>query len=124
MEKEIIMKGQNKATLHDMQARVDTYISQFKEGYFRPLTMIARLSEEIGELAREVNHVYGEKPKKITEDENTIENELGDLLFVLLSFANSLHIDLEDAFDQSMTKIETRDKDRWTKKEVECEQDE
>ncbi|MCZ0701871.1 NTP pyrophosphatase (non-canonical NTP hydrolase) [Natronobacillus azotifigens] len=118
------MEGQNKATLHDMQDRVDTYISQFKEGYFRPLTMIARLSEEIGELAREVNHVYGEKPKKITEDENTIENELGDLLFVLLSFANSLHINLEDAFDQSMTKIETRDKDRWTKKEVECEQDE
>ncbi|WP_440895716.1 nucleotide pyrophosphohydrolase [Amphibacillus sp. Q70] len=104
-----------------MQERVDKYISQFEEGYFSPLAMVARFSEEIGELAREVNHYYGEKPKKSSEVENTIENELGDLLFVTLSFANSLNIDLAQAFDQSMTKIETRDKNRWTKIETERE---
>ncbi|WP_017472186.1 nucleotide pyrophosphohydrolase [Amphibacillus jilinensis] len=111
-------------SIQSMQQRVDTYISQFKEGYFSPLAMMARFTEEIGELAREVNHLYGEKPKKKSEDKNTIENELGDLLFVILSFANSLDIDLSDAFDQAMTKIETRDKDRWTKKETEREYNE
>ena len=51
-------------TMKDMQKEVDAYIGQFKEGYFSPLAMMARLTEEMGELAREVNHYYGEKPKK------------------------------------------------------------
>lgn len=96
---------------------MDAYISQFKEGYFSPLSLLARMTEEVGELAREVNHYYGEKPKKSSEQEKTIEEELGDTLFVLTCFANSLDIDLSEAFDISMEKIETRDKDRWTRKE-------
>lgn len=56
-------------TMKDMQKEVDAYIGQFKEGYFSPLAMMARLTEEMGELAREVNHYYGEKPKKTTEKE-------------------------------------------------------
>ena len=84
---------------------MDAYISQFKEGYFSPLAMTARLTEELGELAREVNHYYGEKPKKTSEVEKTIEEELGDLLFVLICFANSLNIDLEKAHDQGNGKI-------------------
>jgi NTP pyrophosphatase (non-canonical NTP hydrolase) len=95
---------------------VDGYISQFKEGYFSPLSLIARLSEETGELAREVNHYYGEKPKKPDEEEKTIEEELGDILFVLSCIANSLDIDLSEAFDSTMKKFASRDKDRWTKK--------
>ena len=55
--------------MKDMQKEVDAYIGQFKEGYFSPLAMMARLTEEMGELAREVNHYYGEKPKKTTEKE-------------------------------------------------------
>ncbi|MHA6251116.1 nucleotide pyrophosphohydrolase [Oceanobacillus sp. CAU 1775] len=104
-------------TTKEIQQRVDNYISQFEEGYFSPLAMTARLTEEVGELAREVNHYYGEKPKKPTEKENTIEEELGDIIFVLASFANSLNIDLADSFEQSMSKFETRDKDRWTRKD-------
>ena len=78
---------------------------------------MARLSEEVGELAREINHFHGEKPKKKTEEVSTIEEEIGDIIFVLACFANSLDIDLSKAFDTSINKIETRDKDRWTKKE-------
>ncbi|WP_010095880.1 nucleotide pyrophosphohydrolase [Ornithinibacillus scapharcae] len=103
-------------TTQEIQVRVDQYISQFKEGYFTPLAMMARLTEEAGELAREINHYYGEKPKKSSEAENTVEDELGDLLFVITCLANSLDIDLSDSFNRSMTKFETRDKDRWTKK--------
>lgn len=103
-------------TTKEMQERVNDYISQFKEGYFSPLSLMARLTEELGEMAREVNHHYGEKPKKETEQDKTIEDELGDIMFVLMCFANSLNIDLSDAFNRSISKIETRDKDRWTKK--------
>ncbi|WP_337020375.1 nucleotide pyrophosphohydrolase [Oceanobacillus massiliensis] len=96
---------------------MDDYISQFKEGYFSPLALMARITEEVGELAREVNHYHGEKPKKATEKDKTIEEELGDILFVLACFANSLDIDLSEAFDIAIKKIETRDKDRWTRKD-------
>jgi NTP pyrophosphatase (non-canonical NTP hydrolase) len=102
-------------TMKDMQTEVDKYISQFKEGYFSPLAMLARMTEELGELSREVNHHYGEKPKKSTEEEKAIEEELGDMLFVLICFANSLNIDLEEAHDRVMKKFSTRDKDRWTR---------
>ncbi len=105
--------------MKQMQEEVDTYIGQFKEGYFSPLAMLARMTEEVGELAREVNHFHGEKPKKSTEEANTMEQEMGDILFVLICFANSLNIDLEEAFDLVMNKFEVRDKDRWTRKEGE-----
>lgn len=105
-------------TLLEMQREVDDYISQFKEGYFSPLTMLARMTEEVGELAREVNHEYGEKPKKATEADNSIELELGDILFITICFANSLGIDLTEAHDKVMHKFNTRDKDRWTKKDT------
>ena len=102
-------------TMKDMQKEVDAYIAQFKEGYFSPLAMMARLTEEMGELAREVNHYYGEKPKKTTEKERSIEEELGDVLFVMICMANSLNIDLETAHNIVMNKFNTRDKDRWTR---------
>ncbi|EOW9526629.1 nucleotide pyrophosphohydrolase [Bacillus cytotoxicus] len=102
-------------TMKDMQKEVDAYIGQFKEGYFSPLAMMARLTEEMGELAREINHYYGEKTKKTTEKEKTIEEELGDVLFVMICMANSLNIDLETAHNTVMNKFNTRDKDRWTR---------
>ncbi len=109
----------SKLTMKEMQDEVDAYISQFKEGYFSPLALLARMTEELGELAREVNHYYGEKPKKSTEKERTVEEEMGDVLFVLICFANSLNIDLEEAHKIVMNKFNTRDKDRWTKKDTE-----
>jgi NTP pyrophosphatase (non-canonical NTP hydrolase) len=108
-------------TLKDIQREVHEYISQFKEGYFKPLSMLARMTEEVGELAREVNHRYGEKPKKPGEAENTIANELGDIIFIVTCFANSLEIDLEKAFDDVMEKYRTRDANRWTRIENKCD---
>lgn len=109
----------NQKTIQTLQKEVDDYISQFKEGYFSPLALTARLTEELGELAREINHYYGEKPKKSSEEEKTVEEELGDVLFVMICMANSLEIDLQSAHDRVMKKFNTRDKDRWTKKEGE-----
>lgn len=108
------MNDKQALTLGDMQAEVDAYISQFKEGYFSPLASLARMAEEVGELAREVNHRFGEKPKKPTEADNSIEMELGDILFITICFANSLDIDLTESFHRVMHKFRTRDKNRWT----------
>ncbi|MHB1957215.1 MAG: nucleotide pyrophosphohydrolase [Sulfobacillus sp.] len=102
--------------LKEVQQRVDQWIGQFEEGYFSPQGMIMRLVEELGELAREVNHQFGEKRKKASEPEGSLAMEMGDLLFVLACMANSLNIDLEDAFLAVMAKFQTRDKDRWTPK--------
>ena len=48
-------------SMEQMQQEVDDYISQFKAGYFSPLANLARMTEEVGELAREINHRFGEK---------------------------------------------------------------
>lgn len=104
-------------TMKSMQEEVDAYIGQFKEGYFSPLAMMARITEETGELAREINHRYGEKPKKKSEAEKAIEEEIGDVLFVIICMANSLGISLEEAHNTVMEKFQTRDQNRWTKKE-------
>jgi NTP pyrophosphatase (non-canonical NTP hydrolase) len=103
-------------TLRDSQARVDTWISQFKEGYFPPLTNMARLSEEVGELAREINHRFGEKTKKKDEPDGDLAMEMADILFVIICMANREGIDLQEAFDRMMAKVEQRDTTRWTKK--------
>lgn len=102
--------------LTDYQERVDRWISQFEEGYFHPLTNLARLTEEVGEFAREVNHRFGQKPKKPDEPHADLAMEMADILFVLICMANREGINLDEAFAQMMTKVETRDANRWTRK--------
>ncbi|HOV79014.1 MAG TPA: nucleotide pyrophosphohydrolase [Bacillota bacterium] len=102
--------------IKEMQKEVDGWISQFEEGYWSPLSMMARLTEEVGELAREINHQFGEKPKKPEEPMGDLAMELADILFILICYANSLNIDLEDAFKRVMAKYRYRDSERWTKK--------
>jgi NTP pyrophosphatase (non-canonical NTP hydrolase) len=89
---------------------------KYEEGYFSPLTNLARLTEEVGEVAREINHHFGQKPKRPDEAEGSIAMELADVLFVVICLANSQKIDLDRAFDQMMTKVTSRDADRWTRK--------
>jgi NTP pyrophosphatase (non-canonical NTP hydrolase) len=103
-------------SMHDHQQRVDRWISQFEEGYFHPLTNLARLTEEVGEFAREVNHRFGQKPKKPEEADADLAMEMADILFVLICMANREGIDLDAAFDRMMHKVETRDANRWTRK--------
>ena len=103
--------------LSEAQRRVDGWISQFEEGYFHPLTNLARLTEEVGELAREINHRFGQKTKKKDEPAGDLEMEIADIVFVLICIANREGIDLDSAFDRMMAKVETRDDARWTKKQ-------
>lgn len=102
-------------TFKEAQKEVDAWIGQFKEGYFPPLLMLARLTEELGEVARVLAHRHGKKPKP-GEAEGDLAEELADLLFVLISLANREGIDLEAAFLKAMAKYRARDGTRWTRK--------
>ncbi len=113
----------NQRSLASMQEEVDAYIQQFKAGYFGPLAQMARLTEEVGELAREVNHYYGEKPKKMSEEQNTVAEELGDVLFVTMIMANSLDIDLTEVFEKNMDKFNHRDRYRFERKDGQTAED-
>jgi NTP pyrophosphatase (non-canonical NTP hydrolase) len=103
--------------LREAQQQVDRYISQFKLGYFPPLVNLARLVEEVGELAREMNHAFGPKTKKVEEAEGEIALELGDILFVLVVLSNQLQIDLQDALERTLAKYELRDAERWERRD-------
>ncbi len=108
-------KSEDSPTLAEIQQTVHHWISQWKDGYFPPLANLARITEEVGELARAINHHHGPKPKKPSEDEPNIAEELADILFTVAALANSLDIDLTQAFADTMHKLETRDKNRFTK---------
>lgn len=99
-----------------IQKEVDDWISQFREGYFAPLPMLARLTEEVGELARAIMHKFGGKPPKPGEVEGNLAEEIADAMFVLICLANSQNVNLDDAFAAMMEKYRSRDADRWTKK--------
>ena len=71
------------------QQQVDEWIQQYKIGYFKPPELMMRLTEEVGELAREINHRHGPKQKKSTEETQEMEEELGDVLFTICCIANS-----------------------------------
>jgi NTP pyrophosphatase (non-canonical NTP hydrolase) len=101
--------------ISEAQQAVDAYIAQFAEGYWPPLTNLARLMEEVGELARELNHRFGHKTKKPGEPEQDLALELADIMFVLIAIANQQGIDLEEAFRRVLGKYDERDAHRWTR---------
>lgn len=106
----------NGSSLKQLQKIVDDWINQFEEGYWSPLSMLASLMEEVGELAREINHREKFKKKKEAEPEVDIGLELADILFSLICLANHYEVDLEGKFKEVMEKYSSRDTNRWTKK--------
>ena len=100
--------------IREAQEKVDEWISQFEEGYWPPLTNLARLTEEVGELAREMNHRFGHKTKRADELDQDLAIELADVFFVLLEIANEQGIDLDEALERVLEKYRLRDADRWT----------
>ena len=99
--------------IQEAQVEVDAWISQFEEGYWPPLTNLARLIEEVGELAREMNHRFGHKTKRPEEPEQDLAMELADVLFVVLVIANEQGIQLDEALERTLEKYRTRDSERW-----------
>jgi NTP pyrophosphatase (non-canonical NTP hydrolase) len=96
-----------------IQTQVDEWITSHTSGYFSPLQMVSRLTEELGELARAVSHAHGEKRPKPGEAEGDVADELSDLIFVAVCLANSQGINLDDAWKGLLKKLYERDAERW-----------
>ncbi|HEY7341044.1 MAG TPA: MazG nucleotide pyrophosphohydrolase domain-containing protein [Ktedonobacterales bacterium] len=96
-------------TLSDAQHAVDASI-QALGGYWPPLANLARLFEECGELARAVNQAHGPKPVKSDEVAASLDEELGDVLYVTLALANSLGLDATSALEGALARAMQRAK--------------
>lgn len=72
--------------------------------FWPPLSMMARMTEETGELARAMNIKYGEKKSKGNGDGREIENELADILFTALAIAEAQGIDLGKVYEKKVRK--------------------
>ena len=104
-------------TLKNIQDDVDKWTGQFMPQYWPPHEILARLAEETGELAREVNHLFGTKKKKAGEQENSLGQELTDIIFTVVCMANSQGIDLQKEWERMMNeKHYGRDQNRYAKK--------
>ena len=102
--------------MKDIQKEVDDWAQTLKVPYWQPLEILARITEETGELAKELNIRYGAKKKKPTDDTADVEDEMGDIVFTLACLANALGLDLERGFRHAMDKVHGRDKDLHEKK--------
>lgn len=103
-------------SLRDYQQQIDDNVQHFAKPYWHPLSQLARLIEEVGEVARILNHQYGDKPKKPGEEHEKLEDELADVLYTVLCLANSHQIDLDPPMQRAIDKLMTRDKDRFERK--------
>jgi len=97
----------------DFQFEVDTWIQAVGGGYWSPHANLARIAEEVGELARIINHQYGPKPKKANEAAQELGEELADIVFAIICLANSEGIDLETSLQLVIDKVWHRDRDRY-----------
>lgn len=98
-------------TINQAQAEVDHWIRTVGIRYFSPLTNMAILTEEVGEVARVISRIYGEQSSKEGE-EIDLADELADVMWVVLAIANQTGIDLTEAFYRNMEKKTTRDANR------------
>jgi NTP pyrophosphatase (non-canonical NTP hydrolase) len=94
-----------------MQRRVDEWITTIGVRYFSPLTNMAILAEETGEVARIMARRYGDQSFK-DGDKDDLADELADLLWVVAAIANQSGVNLEEAFQRNIEKKTARDKDR------------
>ena len=101
----------NDITLRDAQKMVDDWITTIGVRYFSPLTNMAILAEETGEVARIMARLHGEQSFKEGETPN-LADELADLLWVTMAIANQEGIDLTEALKRNIEKKTSRDKNR------------
>ena len=95
--------------IKEAQDKVDKIIVQHG-GYWEPLSMLARLTEEVGELSRAMNIKYGGKKQKTESDGEEIDRELADVMFTLIAMSNGLKVDIEKNMNEKIEKDLERNK--------------
>jgi len=73
----------------------------------KPEVIILDLVSEVGELAKEMLKAsdYGKSKPECRE---SLKDELGDVLYVLIKFANYYKIDLSEALEDVLKKYDSR----------------
>lgn len=99
-------------TLRSLQETVDRWITTVGVRYFSPLTNMAILAEETGEVARIMARKYGDQSFKSGENPDALADELADLLWVLTAIANQTGVDLTEALRRNIEKKTLRDAER------------
>ncbi|HYS28465.1 MAG TPA: nucleotide pyrophosphohydrolase [Candidatus Limnocylindria bacterium] len=94
-------------SLNSWQQEVDQWLRR-RGTYWQPLSQFVRLVEEVGELGRELNHRFGDKPRASKDEPGSVSEELGDILFIVLLLANTLDVDLEAAMVSVLAKYDAR----------------
>ncbi len=106
------MSEQSDITISQAQHIVDQWISSIGHGYFSPLTNMAILAEEVGEVAKIMARRYGDQVSK-DGDNDDLADELADVLWVTLAIANQTGIDLTAALRANIDKKTNRDRHRF-----------
>lgn len=95
-----------------LQGEVDAWIRTVGVRYFGPLTNMAMLTEEVGEVARIMARRHGEQSEKESDKGKDLGEELADVLFVVLCLANQTGTDLQGAWERRMAAKTARDAQR------------
>ena len=98
--------------IKNAQEAVDRWIKEHGVRYFDPLTNMALLTEEVGEVARIIARRYGQQSEKESDATRDLGEELSDVMFVVMCLANQTGIDLDSAFKRKMEIKTARDHDR------------
>ncbi len=95
--------------LDDLQQVLDTWI-QAHGGYWERFQILARLTEDLGEVAAALQRLEGLRPHPSEAD---LAGEVGDLLFTLIAFANVSGLRLETCLMRVLDKYKIRDSQAW-----------
>ncbi len=87
--------------IKEAQEKVEEVVKHYGE-YWEPLSQLARLTEEVGELARAMNIKFGGKESKHDNDGREMEAELADVFTQILAIANAQSIDLTKEFEDKI----------------------
>ena len=99
-------------TIEEAQHKVDEWIKTYGVRYFSPLTNMAILTEEVGEVARVMARTYGDQSCKPSDENKNLADELADVMWVLMCIANQTGVNLTDAFVKNIEKKTARDSQR------------
>lgn len=107
----IYMDTDDDIGLRQAQGIVDEWIRTIGVRYFSPLTNMAVLTEEVGEVARIMARQYGDQSFKPGEKAR-LDDELADVLWVVMAIANQTGVDLAEALRANIAKKTARDAQR------------
>ncbi|MBA7557298.1 putative protein YpjD [subsurface metagenome] len=75
--------------------------------------MLGAIIEEVGELAKEINHLEGFKPKKSDDAKLNIGEELADVIFATICVANYYKVNMNSELAKVIEKYTKRDSKRF-----------